>query len=491
MADDPTRGESEPGSLRALLGDSVVYGLGIAMLPLGLLLVTPIIAPRVGPVGFGEIDLLATLLTLATVAAMLGLEGGLIRTFFDYAPDDRARRRTAARTALVSVLTVSTTLALVLLLTGVLFATVFETSPNSHSLTTIIAAFALLPCSCGVLISRVALRLERRRRLYVVVSSVQALAGGGAGVGLVLAGAGPTGYFAGLAIGSLVAFGIAVSSGVFSGAGATVDRDQLRTMLGFGLPLVPAALATWVAFAVDRTLLASMRGLFDVGYYAMASKLAAPLFMALSAFAVAWIPFILRQPAHRQLELRARALTAVTAATGIGFILILTLAPQAIDLLGGPKFHHSLRAVPGIAIGSLAWGIAFVLGTEFMVTRRTRVIAAVTSVAALANIALNLILIPPFGFVGAAWATAATFSLQAALYLIIERRSTPAPYRVRRLLLIGVVLLAGGGALTISSPPLVARVLFAAPVVAMLAAIAGTDREPRRVAGAPSPVSTA
>jgi O-antigen/teichoic acid export membrane protein len=262
-----------------------------------------------------------------------------------------------------------------------------------------------------------------------------------------------------------------------------IDRAQLRTMLGYGLPLVPAALATWVTFAVDRTLLASMRGLFDVGYYALASKIAAPLFMALNAFTVAWIPFILNQPAQRQLELRARAMTAVAAAAGIGYVGILLFTPQLIDLLGGPDFERSTKAVPGIALGWLAWGIAFVLATEFVISRRTKVVGLATLVAAVANVLLNLVLIPRYGFAGAAWSTAATFSLLAIIYLVVERRSNPAPYRWARLGVIAAVLAGASVELLRSSDSFESRLWVALVASAVLATVAGTDRGHRRLVG--------
>jgi O-antigen/teichoic acid export membrane protein len=474
---------AEPGGMRSLLGDSAAYGLGVAMLPVGLLLATPVIARKVGPVGFGAIDLLTTVLTLASIAAMLGIDAGLSRSYFAYGGAEHARRRAAARTALMSVVAVSTALALVLALAGLLFTRILRTSPSPASPAAIVAAFVLLPFSSSLLIARVTLRLERRRQLYAAVTSTQAAVGVAAAVTLVALGAGPAGYFAGLALGALVALSICLAAGMLAGDGAPIDRSELRTILGYGLPLVPAAFATWVAFAIDRTLLASMRGLSDVGYYALASKLAAPLFLALNAFTIAWIPFILGQPSRRQLELRARTLTAVAAAVGIGLILVLLLAPQAIDVLGGPSFHRSLHAVPGIAIGWLAWGLAFVLATEFMVSRRTKVVGIATSIAAGANVLLNLLLIPPFGFVGASWATAATFVLLAAIYFVIERRSTPAPYRFGRLLLIGLVLAAGTALLIATSLSLPERLLVALGAVAALATIAGTDRSRGAVGG--------
>ncbi len=470
---------AEIRGMRSLLADSAAYGLGVAALPIALLLATPVIARKVGPVGFGAIDLLTTILTLASVAALLGIDAGLIRSYLDYDRSGQAQRRAAISTAFVSVLTVSTALALMLGLVGVFFAGALGTSPQSMSRATIVAAFALLPFSSTLLIARVTLRLQRRRGLYAAIAVTQAVAGVAAAVTLVVLGTGPAGYFIGLAVGALAALSLCLIAGVFFRDGVVINRTHLRTMLSYGVPLVPAAFATWVAFAIDRTLLASMRGLLDVGYYAMASKLAAPLFIALNAFTIAWIPFILEQPPHRRLELRARALTAVAAAIGIGFILLLLLAPQLVDLLGGPTFHHSLRAVPGIAIGWLAWGLAFVLATEFMVSRRTKVIAVATGISALANVALNLILIPPFGFAGASWATAMTFVLLATIYFAIERRSTPAPYRWRRLLVIGLVLAAGAGLLIPASFSLSHRLLFALGAVTALAAIAATDRSAR------------
>jgi O-antigen/teichoic acid export membrane protein len=113
-----------------------------------------------------------------------------------------------------------------------------------------------------------------------------------------------------------------------------------------------------------------------------------------------------------------------------------------VALLGGSEFvnHDSQRAVPGIALGWVGWAAATVLSAEFVVVRKTYVIAVVTALTATVNVLLYILLIPPFGFVGAAWATAASFLLLAAGYWAWERRMNPAPYRVARLALIGLTL---------------------------------------------------
>jgi O-antigen/teichoic acid export membrane protein len=465
--------------LRSLLADSAAYGLGLTVLPAALLLATPLVARRLGPVGFGAIDLLTTILTLASVATLLGIDAGLTRSYFDHDGHGREERRRTMKTALVSVLASSGAAALALSLIAFACAEALGTTPSSTSLAAIVAAFALLPLTSALAIARVALRLERRRRLFTTIAAVQGLLGVAAAVTFVVLGAGPAGYFAGLALGAVAALLVFLrtpTGGTFLG-GAVLDRAELAKMLRYGLPLVPAALASWTMFAVDRTLLASMRGLHEVGYYALASKLAAPLFLLLNAFAAAWIPFILGQADRRRLELRARAMTAVTAATGIGFVALLLAAPWLVHVVGGPAFHRSLDAVPGLALGWLAWGVAFVLSTGFMVSRRTRVVAAVTGASAAANIILNVILIPTFGFVGAAWASAATFVLLAAAYFVAERRTTRIPYRWGRLSLVAIVLAAAAAVLVPADVPLGVRLAAAVAAVAILAGIATTDRE--------------
>jgi O-antigen/teichoic acid export membrane protein len=463
--------------MRSLLSDSVVYGIGVGMLPVGLLLITPVIARRLGPVGFGTIDLLTTILTLASVVAILGMDSGLARSYFDFDRHQQRERQIVVRTALVSVVGLSVAVSIALAVGALFFAEVLETTrPSAGRIAAIVVACTLLPFSNAVLMARETLRLERRRSFYVGVTTLQAAVGVTGALVLLLMGAGPAGYFAGLILGAVAALAVCLTANLFAGRGVAVDRDHLRTMLRYGLPLVPAALATWVIFAIDRSLLAAISGMFAVGYYALASKIAAPLFLALNAFGVAWIPFILSQPSHRQRELRARALTAVACATGIGYVLILLLSPQLITILGGSAFHQSSRAVPGIALGWLGWGIAFVLTTEFMISRRTKIVGIGTIVAACVNVLLNVILIPPFGFVGAAWATAATFALLAATYFVLERRTAPAPYRWGRLVLIALAISVATLFLVDTSRSLAERVPVAVCVIAALVVIAGTDR---------------
>ena len=134
-------------------------------------------------------------------------------------------------------------------------------------------------------------------------------------------------------------------------------------MIRYGLPIIPGSLAIWAVFAIDRTLIASMRGIAEAGYYGIASRVSAPLVLAVSAFAVAWGPFIIDQTPARRLDVRARALTVVVACAGAGYVALVAFEKQLVELFGGQEFvvHDAQHAVPGIALGWVGWAAATVL----------------------------------------------------------------------------------------------------------------------------------
>ena len=161
-------------------------------------------------------------------------------------------------------------------------------------------------------------------------------------------------------------------------------------------------------------------------------------------------------------------------------LVLVLFAPLFVRILAPESFESAARAVPGVALGWLFWAAATVLASEFAVMRRTRVIAGATLVAAAVNLALNLALVPQYGFVAAAWTTAASFATLAALYLVLERRTARPPYRYGRLALIGAITAVGCSATLVSADGIGLAFRAAVAVGALLAlwAVAATGRGP-------------
>jgi len=101
--------------------------------------------------------------------------------------------------------------------------------------------------------------------------------------------------------------------------------------------------------------------------------------------------------------------------------------------------------VPVVALAYVLHG-AFLLGSVGIgITKSARYYPLVTAVSAPVNIGANLLLIPRFGPLGAAWATVASYAAMAGLGIYLSQRLWPIPFewgRLGRLVAAAAVVLA-------------------------------------------------
>ena len=73
--------------------------------------------------------------------------------------------------------------------------------------------------------------------------------------------------------------------------GLEFDRELLREMNRFGLPLVPTALFLWVTNFSDRFFLVKLADVAEVGLYSVGVRVASAMVLLLTAFRTAWPAF--------------------------------------------------------------------------------------------------------------------------------------------------------------------------------------------------------
>jgi O-antigen/teichoic acid export membrane protein len=276
------------------------------------------------------------------------------------------------------------------------------------------------------------------------------------------------GVFLAMVIGNGVAatYGVAVVRKSLAGR---FSSSHLRRMLAFGLPLVPAILASWALALVDRIILARMGSLAQVGEYAIANRLASLLTIGMTAFTFALTPFLFAtysEDPDQERAARGRTLTYLTFVLALAG-LVLTLFSHEILRLVAPRFEDAYKAVGPLMLGMLAYGLVTLFATGIALARSTGRGAALTVVAAVINIGLNFALIPPYGIVGAAVATTLGYGFLAVAYYLLSQSLYPTPYEPRKAALTVGAACAFGvlGAVPLGPEPIA--------VLVKLAAIAG------------------
>ncbi|HTW11298.1 MAG TPA: flippase, partial [Solirubrobacteraceae bacterium] len=197
-------------------------------------------------------------------------------------------------------------------------------------------------------------------------------------------------------------------------------RSRWRPLMKVALPLGISGVLIAVYYQIDSVLLLQLAGPHEAGIYGAAYNFLSPLMFLPAAIMSSFFPVL--SAVYASDPDRARRLVQVCGdimgVIGLPILAVtIALSHQIIGLLYGPGFGRSASLLPilmiafvSICFGTLAGFLAPLLGLQWR-------LAIYSGLGALANVALNLVLIPSYGAFGSAWATVATEILTMVLML--------------------------------------------------------------------------
>ena len=460
-----------PDHTSTLARHTLAYGLSGFVVPLVGVATLPIYSRVFSPAEYGLLELGLVLTGIALVAADAGLSAAAQREFYEYRSEHAAERRNVVFTGLVATVALSLATAAVLLAFRDTIADRLLERPDEDTLVAVVAA--TIPALTLATYLREVMRLGFRTGQYLVSSALAAVLTGALGVfAVVVLDLDVEGVFLGTLAASVVAvaYGAVAIRADLSGRFA---RRELRALLAFGLPLVPAAVATWALLLVDRLILRRLEDLDAVGQYAIASRLSGILVLGMTGFVLALGPYLLsvysEEPDQEKL-VRGRTLTYLAFTLGLG-ALALTLFAEELTHLFAPDYDEAADAVGPLAFGAIGYGAAAVLLTGIGLARRTIYVAGLATIAAGVNIALNFTLIPPLGIVGAALASAGGYGALALLYYWAAQRVYPTPFEPRKVVIIVALAIAAAFAAALPLDGFAAVVVKLVAIAAFLGAV--------------------
>src|SRR5438552_3528895 len=273
-------------------------------------------------------------------------------------------------------------------------------------------------------------RVEERSLQFVYASVANVLLTVGATVLLVIGlHKGPTGAVVGNFIGTLAVY-LVLLAYHREQLGLQFDRELFRRMNHFGMPLVPSALALWAINFIDRIFIAQYKGQAEVGVYSVAGRLSSAIVFLMIAFRLAWPAFAYSIEDEREAKRTyAFVLTYLTVVCCWLSLALGALAPWIVRALAAPAYHRASEAIALLAFASTAYAGYTVLAIGSGRARRTQLNWVISGAAAVVNVVLNVILIPPYGMVGAAISTAAAYAVLFAGMTLYAQRVYPVPYQ--------------------------------------------------------------
>ncbi|MDX6485730.1 MAG: hypothetical protein QOF43_883, partial [Gaiellaceae bacterium] len=429
--------------LKRLGKHSAIYGLGGLVSRILATLLLPLYTHYLPPGSYGRVEIITAGTAVLAIVLQMGIASAFFRFYFDAKAD--AERLTVIRTSFWFTMAMST-IGLVL---GLLFA-----DPISHWIglghdPALVRAGAVgLWAQTNYQQLTALFRVEERSTQYAIASIANVLVTVAAMVLFVAVFHwGAIGLVVGNFTGTLIVY-LALLAYRTEQLGLEFDTALLRKMQTFGMPLVPSALALWTINFVDREFVVHYKSAAEVGVYSAAVKIAGVITFVMVAFRTAWPAFAYSIEDDRDAK-RTYSFVLTYLLTFASWLALAlgALAPWWVRLLTDPRYQRAEKGVALLAFAGAVYAGYTVLAIGSGRARKTQFNWVVTGVGAAVNVALNIWLVPKYGMVGAAIATAAAYVVLFVGMTLYAQRVYPVAYQWRRV----VTALGAGVGLTVAA----------------------------------------
>lgn len=408
------------------------------------LITLPLLTRQLSTTEYGMWAQVMVIATLFGPLITLSTESAVLR----YLPGQTRERQRTEFSAWVCMLLVCN-----LLIGGLLMVDPRLTARAVFGLNDVLARFvpyAVATMTVGNMVAaaRVWLRVRNDVFVWTLTSVAQALLGVGAVVLTIVRDEGVIRLIIysilgdGILVCALTAY-IALRGGI-----GRPNFSVLPSYLRFSLPLLPAAYAMWGLNMMDRLFLVRYTSLAEIGVYSVAYSLG---YMVIQIFAN---PIWTMYPGQASELFNRGQIRPFIALTNACMLTMLGLVVPAIFgtvVLGGPLLMRLatsayIEGAPIIAIVTFAYlchMLSAFFDTTLSLKHRQAWSTVSIAVAVAVNLILNFVLIPRYGIVGAAFATAIAFAIQLIMSLLAARQFFPVPLdwgRMLRILLAGLLM---------------------------------------------------
>jgi O-antigen/teichoic acid export membrane protein len=379
--------------LGQIVGRALNLVLGVA--------VTLILVRSLGDRGFGEWATILTLTQLAGYLGEMGLEPAAVRRAA--AEPDRSESWLGALVVVRLGLTLPSTAIAIACVVVVSRSTDMAVAGTLVSLTLLLSAASAL---------RVVFQLRTRNDIPVAVMTVNSLLWTGGAAALAAAGGGLVGF-------AVVFLAVAVVSAALQALlalrvhpiGLRRAGTRARELLRVGIPLGIGGLLTLAYVRIDQLLVFQLAGARQAGLYGAVYRILDQAQFVPISLTTTLLPLL--SAAHpgdprrlRRLLQMGFDLLAVTSLPVLAFSIV--AAEPTVRLLFGADFADAAPALPVLMGAYVLTSFGYLFGSMIVVLDLQVRLVAYSAVALVFNVVLNLVLIPPFGFLAAAWMTLAT-----------------------------------------------------------------------------------
>jgi len=425
--------------LKKAVNHSVLYGISNSLVNLAGLLLLPIYAKYLSPEEFGVFTTINISGAILGIIYDMGLIGSLNSHYFDYSEAEELDRKLIASTILIFYFLFSSISTIILFFfSGGISALLFKGDNEYSDIVRLMLIITYINLLTGVPLSIV--RLKQKAFAFMFISFLRVSS---------------------LLIFSLLfliflkesLFGLYKAQIISSAAALVVvfllthndfifkfSLAQIKKMLAYGLTYFPTIIFVWVINFSDRYLLNYFSTLEEVGIYSFGYKIAQIVYIFVISLLGGWNPILFSiVKEDNAKEILSRMMTYFFLVVSSLVLFISIFSEEIVTVVSVGKYVESYRMVPIVSLSYLLYGVYVFLFCGLMVTKKIKSQPIIIGISAFINIILNIILIPKFGYMGAALSTLFTYCVVVIGTYVVSQKHFYISYEMIRLFKITAV----------------------------------------------------
>jgi O-antigen/teichoic acid export membrane protein len=189
----------------------------------------------------------------------------------------------------------------------------------------------------------------------------------------------------------------------------TLRKEHIKYIITFSVPLIPYMLSSVILAFFDRIMINNTIDSSAAGVYSLGYTIASLIAIVITATQAALMPdffSFLNQKQYSRLDALIKKVFSFITLSALGLILF---TDEIMNILIDEKFHASGVIVPIVVVGYIFHGMFTVYGRYIGYVKKNFYSSLVLILSGILNIVLNILFIPKYGYIAAAYTTAASY----------------------------------------------------------------------------------
>lgn len=380
------------------LKNSILYVIGGLMTPFVGFFMLPVYTQYLNPTEYAIMTTVQTLVGMLEILLVLSLKSAITRFFYDFM-DDTEKLKEYLGSIYIFVLLFSTIFSVILLFfndsLGALLFKKIPINPFYFYLIGLSWISALLSLPMALF------RAQEKAALFVIINVIKAIS------------------IMGLTAYMIIGKGLGAESALISQFSITfiivlitismqyrylkfsLNMSLVKQSLIYSIPMLPHVATVWIINSSDRIILEKYVDINDLGIYALAVQISMVLALFYTSVNNAFVPRYIKLKKEGDDSKANKILRIFSFVVVIFGLLSIPVAMIGLKFITTSQYHGAILLLPSLLIGQIIKGFYYIPVAKLLYKKKTKSIATSSTIAAVLNIIINILLIPMIGIWGA------------------------------------------------------------------------------------------